>query len=92
MSLLVWDPKALDNYKALMDPKKGLSLIQREQLGGRIDVLKGWPPAKWFDLRDQWDGTITFQMENDQFVEILGLYENGVVKITHLELKPKKRG
>lgn len=92
MALLVWDRKALENYNFLIDPKKGLPPIQRELLAKRIDALKGWPPSKWFDMRDQTDGTITFQMETDQFVEILGLYENGVVKITHLELKPRRRG
>jgi hypothetical protein len=92
MAALFWDRKALDNYKTLMDPEKGLAPLQREQLAGRVDALRDWPPARWFDLRDRSDGTITFQIENDQFLGILGLYENGVVKITHLELKPKRRG
>lgn len=91
MTTLVWDRVALNHYNALVDPKKGLPPLQREQLVKRIDALKGWPPSKWYDLRDRADGTIAFQIETDQFLEILGLYEDGVVKITHLELKPKRR-
>ena len=90
MIRLFWDPKAYETYNALMDPQKGLPFLQRVQLTERIDALRGWPPSKWYDLRNRTGGTITFQMETDQFLEILGLYENGAVKITHLTLKTKK--
>lgn len=92
MANLVWDPDALKTYRALTDPRRGLPPLRRAQLVERIDALGDWPPDAWYDLRDQRDGAITFRMETDQFLEILGLYEDGVVKITHMELKTKKRG
>ncbi len=84
-----WEPKALADYNNL---KRKLPPVKREQLEERIDCLKEWPPAKWYELRDQVDGTITFQMETDQFAMILGRFEDGVVYITHVELRTKGRG
>ena len=69
--------------------KRRLSPLQREQLEDRIDCLKEWPPTKWYALRDQEDGTITFQLETDQFAKVLGRFEGGAVYITHVELRSK---
>ncbi len=94
MAEILWEPEAQKNYKKLMeeDPKKGrLHLLQREQLKQRIDALRDWPPKKWFDLRSQADGYITFQTEGDQFVVISGGYEEGAVKITFFEIRKKGR-
>jgi hypothetical protein len=85
---LKWDPIASANYQGL---KRRLSPFRKEQLDERIDVLREWPPAKWFELRDREDGTITFQMETDQFAMILGRFEDGTVYITHFELRSKVR-
>jgi len=83
---LKWDPQALEHYHHL---KRRLSPLKKEQLEERIDGLKEWPPAKWYELRNQDDGVVTFQMETDQFARILGVFEKGVVYITHVELKSK---
>jgi hypothetical protein len=86
---ILWEPEALRNFNSLTnpDPKIGLPFYQRQLLTNCITLLKEWPPEKWFDLRNQKDGLITFQLESDKFAEILGFYENGVVKITHVEIK-----
>ena len=89
MTSIVWDPQALKNFKTLMDPKKGLPTFRRELLTARIDALRKWPPSKWFDLRNQKDGRITFRLDSDQFASVLGVFEDGVVKITHVEVKTK---
>jgi hypothetical protein len=83
---LMWDPDALANYKSLI---RRLPPLKKEQLDERIGVLKEWPPAKWFELRDRVDGTVTFQLETDQFAKVLGRFEDGVVYITHVELRTK---
>ncbi len=88
MNPIKWAPDALANYKSL---KGRLSPWRREQLDERIDLLKGWPPAKWFDSRNHEDGIVTFQLESDQFARILGRYEDGVVYITHVEIRSKGR-
>jgi hypothetical protein len=86
MNLLNWDPLALRDYNRL---KRRLSPLKREQLEDRIDCLKEFPPSKWYELRNQQDGTITFRMETDQFAMVLGRFENGTVFITHIELRSK---
>ena len=86
---LVWDPKALKNYRILMDPKKDLPPFRRELLDARINALRKWPPSKWFDLRSQRDGKVTFRLDSDQFASVLGVFEDGVVKITHMEVRAK---
>jgi hypothetical protein len=90
MTEIIWDREALKNYNRLTDPapKEGeaLPFYQRQLLANCITLLKDWHPTKWFDLRNQ-DGFITFQLESDKFAEILGFYNNGVIKITHLEIK-----
>jgi len=86
---LKWAPEALVNYKSL---RGRVSSLRREQLDERIDVLKEWPPSKWFDLRNHDDGIVTFQLETDQFAKILGRFENGVVYRTHVEIRSKGRG
>ena len=88
MNPLKWAPDALADYKRL---KGRLSALRREQLDERIDVLKEWPPVKWFDLRSREDGVVTFQLETDQFVRILGRFEDGVVYITHVVMRSKGR-
>lgn len=74
------------NYNNL---KRRLSPVKKDQLEDRVDSLKEWPPAKWFELRNQEDGIISFQLETDQFAKILGRFEDGVVYITHVELRTK---
>jgi len=86
---LRWDPQALADYNNL---KRRLPPLKREQLEERIDSLKEFPPSKWYELRDQEDGIITFQLETDQFAKVLGRFEDGVVYITHVELRSKGRG
>lgn len=81
-----WDPQALANYNNL---KKRLSPLKRDQLDDRIDCLKEWPPSRWYELRNRKDGTISFQLETDQFAKVLGRFEEGVVYITHVELRLK---
>jgi hypothetical protein len=83
---LKWDPQALANYNNL---KRRLSPVKKDQLEDRVDCLKEWPPSKWYELQDQEDGTISFQLETDQFAKILGRFEDGVVYITHVELRTK---
>jgi hypothetical protein len=85
---LKWEPQALANYNSL---KGRLSPLKREQLEDRIDCLKEWPPAKWYELRNREDGAISFQLETDQFVKILGRFENGAVYIMHVDLRSKER-
>lgn len=87
MNPLNWDRQALKDYNLL---KKRLPPLQKEQLEDRIDCLKGWPPSKWYELRNQEDGTITFQLETDQFIRILGRFEAGEVYITHVHLRTKE--
>jgi hypothetical protein len=86
---IVWEPEALKVYNQLMDPKKGLALYQRQQLSARVDELKEWPPQRWFFLVNRLDGLITFQLETHQFVEVLGYYHKGVVKVVKVENKRK---
>lgn len=86
MNPLRWEPQALVNYNNL---KRRLSPVKKDQLEDRVDSLKEWPPAKWFELRNQEDGIISFQLETDQFAKILGRFEDGVVYITHVELRTK---
>jgi hypothetical protein len=74
------------NYNNL---KRRLSPVKKDQLEDRVDSLKEWPPANWFELRNQEDGIISFQLETDQFAKILGRFEDGVVYITHVELRTK---
>jgi|HubBroStandDraft_2_1064218.scaffolds.fasta_scaffold553211_2 hypothetical protein len=83
------DPQALADYHNL---KKRLSPLRKQQLDERIDCLREFPPFKWYKLRDREDGTITFQLETDQFARILGRFEDGEVYITHVELRSKGRG
>ena len=87
MNSLKWDPQALANYNNL---KKRLSSLKRDQLDDRIDCLKEWPPSRWYELRNREDGTISFQLETDQFAKVLGRFEDGVVYITHVELRLKR--
>jgi hypothetical protein len=89
LNSLKWDPRALADYNNL---KRWLSPLKKEQLEERVDCLKGFPPSKWYELRNQEDGIITFQLETDQFARILGRFEDGVVYITHVELRSKERG
>jgi hypothetical protein len=86
---LKWDPQALADYHNL---KRRLSPLRKQQLDERIDCLREFPPFKWYELRDREDGTITFQLETDQFARILGRFEDGTVYITHVELRSKGRG
>jgi mRNA-degrading endonuclease RelE of RelBE toxin-antitoxin system len=86
---LKWDPQALAEYKNL---RRRLPPLKKEQLDERIDSLRDFPPARWYELRNQEDGIITFQLETDQFARVLGRFEDGVVYITHVELRSKGRG
>ncbi len=86
MNPLYWDPQALGDYNS---PKRGLSPLKKDQLEERIDCLREWPPSRWYELRNQEDGVITFQMETDQFIRLLGRFEDGAVYITHVELRSK---
>ncbi len=65
----------------MSDRKNGLTKFQKDLLDQRIDALRWWPPKRWFDLRNQKDGTVTFQLENDQMAEIQGAFVDGVVHI-----------
>lgn len=86
MNGLNWDPRALRDYQSL---KRRLPPLKKEQLDERINCLRDFPPSQWYELRNREDGTITFQLETDQFARVLGRFEDGAVYITHIELRSK---
>ncbi len=81
-----WDPQALKVYRRL---RSRLPPLKRDLLDDQINRLREFPPSKWYELRHQGDGTITFQLESNQFARILGRFEDGTVFITHVELRTK---
>ncbi len=82
-----WDKKAGENFKEIMGQ---LPLYRQEQVNRWLDLIREWPPNKWYQLREE-GGFIGFRLDNDKFLKILGRFNEaeGVVWITHFEWKTK---
>jgi hypothetical protein len=87
MVRIKWEKKAAGNFKAIMGE---LPLHRTEQVNEWLDLIRDWPPSKWYQLRDE-GGFIGFRLDNDKFLRILGRFNEteGVVWITHFERKMK---
>ena len=82
-----WEKEAAENFKKIM---KELPPYRQERLNDWLDVVREWPPKKWYQLRDE-GGFIAFRLDNEKFLKILGCFDEkaGVVCITHFEWRTR---